>query len=78
MGLGIKGGGAVEEAAAAEHHPARLQLFISAVHKAPAQTQTQTQTQGVHVRVCLNTSCCCLEVDLFVHDAAKFCGFHAK
>lgn len=41
MRLGIKGGGTVEEATAAEHHPARLQLFISTVHKTPAQTQTQ-------------------------------------
>lgn len=41
MRLGIKGGGTVEEVAAAEHHPARLQLFISTVHKTPAQTQTQ-------------------------------------
>ncbi len=31
----------MEEAATAEHHPARLQLFISTVHKTPAQTQTR-------------------------------------
>lgn len=41
MRLSIKGGGTVEEATAAEHHPARLQLFISTVHKPPAQTQMQ-------------------------------------
>lgn len=41
MRLSIKGGGTVEEATAAEHHPARLQLFISTVHKTPAQTQMQ-------------------------------------
>lgn len=39
MRLGIKGGGTVEEATTAKHHPARLQLFISTVHKTPAQTQ---------------------------------------
>lgn len=37
MRLGIKRRGTVEEATTAEHHPARLQLFISAVHKTPAQ-----------------------------------------
>lgn len=39
VGLGIKRGRAVEEPPAAEHHPARLQLFISTVHKPPARTQ---------------------------------------
>lgn len=38
MGLEIKGGGAVEKAAAAEHHPAGLQVLIPTVHKPPAQT----------------------------------------
>ena len=41
MGLEIKGGGAVEKAAAAEHYPARLKLLIPTVHKPPAQTQNQ-------------------------------------
>lgn len=41
MRLGIEGGGTVEETTAAEHHPARLQLFISTVHKTPEQAQTQ-------------------------------------
>lgn len=39
MRLGIKGGGTMEEATTAEHHPPRLQLFISTIHKTPAQTQ---------------------------------------
>lgn len=38
MRLGIKGRRTVEETAAAEHNPARLQLFISTIHKTPAQT----------------------------------------
>lgn len=41
MRLSVKGGGTVEEATAAEHHPARLQLFISTVHKTPVPTQMQ-------------------------------------
>lgn len=40
MRLGIKGGGTVKEATTAKHHPARLQLFISTVHKTPEQTQS--------------------------------------
>lgn len=38
MRLGIKGGGTMEEATTAEHHPPGLQLFISTVYKTPAQT----------------------------------------
>ena len=38
MRLGIKGGGTMEEATTAEHYPPGLQLFISTVHKTPAQT----------------------------------------
>lgn len=49
MGLGIKGGGAVEEATAAEHHPAGLQLFISTVHKAPAHTHKHSAAMSVSI-----------------------------
>lgn len=41
MRLGIKGGGAMEEASTAEHNPARLQLFIPAIHKPPEKTQSK-------------------------------------
>ena len=41
MRLGIEGGGTVEEATAAEHHPAGLQLLISTVHKTSTQTQSR-------------------------------------
>lgn len=44
MRLGIEGGGPVEEATAAEHHPARLQLLISTVHKTPAHPNRTGQT----------------------------------
>lgn len=40
MRLGIKGGGTMEEATTAKHHPARLQLFISTVHKTPEKRQS--------------------------------------
>lgn len=36
--LGIERGRAVEETPTAEHHPARLQLLVSTVHKPPTQT----------------------------------------
>lgn len=44
MRLGIEGGGPVEEATAAEHHPARLQLLISTVHKTPAHPNRTGRT----------------------------------
>lgn len=41
--LGIERGRAVQETPTAEHHPARLQLFISTVHEAPSQTQVHRE-----------------------------------
>jgi len=40
LGLGVEGGRPVKEPAAAEHHPAGLQLLVPRVHKTPVGTRT--------------------------------------
>lgn len=44
----IKRARAVQQTATAEHHPARLQLFISTVHKPPTEANTFLMNTNVN------------------------------